>query len=162
MIYRLLMFVGAAIMLVGEPAMADFVLRIDHPSGHPAPEPYDACTENGFYDGSDPRRIDDRFYPPFIGPYGYDGYDNHYPILPSPLLVPAPVVVPPIIARPVSPQPRILRYVPGYGWISEPNPRFHRILPAYPDFLTSGSAYYPTPTYPFSPRIRVFPRHHRR
>jgi len=148
-----MMLIGAALLLAGEPALADFSMRIDNPRGHPlavAGNDYDE-----YYDGSafgdydyDPWLVESYGYPPFIGPYG------PYPIVPSPLVGQAPTVVPPLIARPVSPQPLILLRLRDGTRIAIPNPRIHRFIPPYPDFLTSGSAYYPTPTYPLTPRER--------
>jgi len=176
MIYRLLIVLGAGLLLVSEPALADFSITITNPHGNPPTAA--ANDDRAYYDGvSDdeaiagdegyapaygPNGVDPYGYSPYFGPYGDDA---GYPILPAPLLGPAPTVVPPLIARPVMPQPRILVHLRGGGWIAIPDPRIHRIVTPYPDFQTSGSAYYPTPTYPLTipeaRRLRHFNRHPR-
>lgn|GEM_PF-2077317 len=161
MIYRLMMLIGAALLLLGEPALADFSLRLDNPRGHsPAisEDNYDCYAGGAFGDYDyDPWVVESYGYPPFVGPYG------PYPIVPAPLLGQAPTVVPPLIARPVSPQPRILLRLRDGTMIAVPNPRIRRLLPQNPDFLTNGSAYYPTPTYPLTApyaRQHRHPRYH--
>jgi hypothetical protein len=165
MIYRLMTLMGAALLLVDEPALANFSLRIDNPRGH-APATAGTNDDASYHYYTPPAGgeygYDAYGYPYFIGPYG------PYPIVPSPRLGPAPTVVPPLIARPVPPQPMLLLRLRDGTRIAVPYPRIRRYVPPYPDFLTSGSAYYPTPTYPFAPpqarRHRQFdrhPRHHR-
>ena len=166
---RLWIIFITAIMLGGAPAVADFQFRITNPRGHrPIPSmpgigDYGAyCDQFGrvFRPYCDFPPMMPGYYPPGVGPYGmgYPGYysGGAYPIFPAPRLVAPPVVVPPLIARAVPPPPVILRRVPGGGWIAEPHPNIHLYyVPPYPNFLTGGTAYYPTPTYPLTPRIRV-------
>ena len=153
MIYRLLILIGAAIILVGEPALADFVLRIDA-RGH-APATVQANDDEGYggYDGYgnyDPG-WDDSYY-------GSDGY----PLYLTPGRVPAPVALPPIIARPIPPQPMIRIRLRNGERILVPYTRIQRLdIPSYPDYATSGLAYIPTPTYPFVP-VRRFHHHGQR
>jgi hypothetical protein len=100
------------------------------------------------------------YYPPYISSYYYNGYGSYYgsggyPIVPAPPLVTPPVVVPPLMARPVPPPVYNIRRARGGGWIISRDPHFQRLfIQPYPDYLTGGSAYYPTPTYPLRPRDR--------
>lgn len=155
MLYRLLMLVGAALLLAGEPAVADFVLRYETRGHTPAAvqpndnrEYYHEDYARGGYGGYDPRW--DAYH------YGPDGY----PLYATPYRVPAPVVLPPIIARPLTPQPMIRIRLRNGERVWVPNPRIRMWdLPRYPDYATSGLAYIPTPTYPFVP-FHGFHHHH--
>lgn len=178
--YRLFLAIIAVVMLVSEPSFADPVLRYRARGNQPAAPPYRSydyiygqAPLDGFlvgpnewwignepylpYYGYNPPTVNG-YYPPYAMPYYYGSgyYDGGgYPILPAPPLVTPPVVVPPIIARPVSPAVISIRRAPGGGWIISRDPHFQLLyVPPYPDYLTAGSAYYPTPTYPVRPRGR--------
>ena len=187
--FRLLLIAVAAMMLLAAPALADLQLRYQARGNVSLPQQqydydqyyyyyFDEVTGDGFFIGPDDWWIGnqpylpyfgynpptvDGYYPPYAGSgYGnYDGYygRDNYPILPAPPLVTPPVMVPPLIARPVTPAPLRFGRRNG-GWYIERDPRFQRVLiPRYPDFLTGGSAYYPTPTYPQrQSRIIIIPR----
>ncbi|MHB0935631.1 MAG: hypothetical protein ACYDCO_17450 [Armatimonadota bacterium] len=154
MIHRLLMIIGAAILLVGEPALADFVLRYEARGSSPSAEANDQDYYEDDYAEEDWYDDDPRWDDPY---YGRDGY----PLYAMPGRVPAPVVLPPIIARPLPPQPMIRIRLRGGGFIWVPNPRIRFWdRPRYPDYATSGYGYIPTPTYPYAPSRR-HRRHHR-
>ncbi|MHB9132234.1 MAG: hypothetical protein ACYDBB_14260 [Armatimonadota bacterium] len=99
--------------------------------------------------------------------YVYPDGSYYYPgqLVPTPQYVQPQIIVPPLIARPVTPLPRILR-ITRHGIFSYPDPRFHRWSPPYPDFQTNGYAYFPQP-YPYvnpnpNAYIIIRPRPHHR
>ena len=113
------------------------------------PEDANAAADEYYYVDEDyPTFDDDAWYEDGA----WDGYDNcDYPLLPVPRYVQPPVVVPPLIARPVTP-PAIRWRHTRQGWVAEPNPHIRRWnVPPYPEFQTNGSAYFPTPEYPYPP-----------
>ena len=166
MTFRLWLIVITAVMLLGQSAQADTQLRY-RARGNTPQEYCHGCGDH--HRGGD--RVAGSWHPPsagyhqwgdspFVGGWGQFG---GYPIVPTPQIIAPPVVVPPLIARPVPPTPLVYRFIPGVGWVGEPAPNISRIYPQYPNVQTTGSAYFPTPTFPLIPRGRSHrDRDHRR
>lgn len=154
--YRLFIAAIAALSLLGEPVVASYTAlqyRMTGPSVTTvdADDAYDGYDDYYGYDGYD---VYDG-YGGYGGSYGSD--TDRYPIVLTPPFVNAPVVIPPLRARPVNPWPRRL-YITPEGVFVVPDPNFFRVPPpGYPYFQTGGSAYFPTPEYPYPPNPYFYP-----
>lgn len=141
-------------MLIGEPALADLTLRYHaRGNGSMATRDYgDNSFDNNYASPQD-----------YMGPDGWwmdNGYysGGNFPLYQTSPLVSPPVVIPPFLAQSIPHQPYQFGFIDGQLYVI-PFPNIQRlIIPPYPDYLTAGSAYFPTPEYPFNPRIR-FHRH---
>jgi len=93
-------------------------------------------------------------YQPYYGynpPYAYNGigsggYGSNYgQIVPAPPFVAPPAYIP-SFTEPIPPQPMIVEITP-HGIIRRPDPHFQlEIIPLPPNYLTTGSAIYQTPS----------------
>ena len=146
----------------------DMHFRMDLPQVAPDDQPYlygyDYASPEGFTVPLGNWWIGDQSYLPYYGfnPPTYPGYTDeagmpYYPpygngAVPSPLLAQPNIVVPPLLATPLAPPPIDLTMLPGGGVGISRDPHFYQFsVPSYPDFLTNGSAIYPSPRYYYPP-----------
>ena len=103
-------------------------------------------TPPGYWFGTQP-------YLPYYGynqPYAYNGMGSGYgsgygQSVPAPLLA-SPQAYIPTFTEPIPPQPLIVQETP-YGIITRPDPNFQlMIVPRPPNYLTTDSAIYQTPS----------------
>ena len=94
----------------------------------------------------------------WLGDQPYLPYAGYGQPIPSPLLVSPSVVVPPLFASPVMPAPTEITPLPngGYSIARAPNFQLYSV-PQYPNFLTTGSAMYPTPQFYYPPYPYLVP-----